>query len=133
MRHGSVTRVMNKKTIGNVIFVLLVVLLLLGVLYFFALPFFGYTNYVVLSNSMEPTIHRGNIVLVKTCDSEMVQVNDVITFYDRNGNVTMHRVVEKQEKLLKTKGDANNVADAYLIDEEHLIGIVKFRLPIRIR
>ena len=124
---------MNKKTIGNVIFVLLVVLLLLGVLYFFALPFLGYTNYVVLSNSMEPTIHRGNIVLVKTCDSEMVQVNDVITFYDRNGNVTTHRVVEKQEKLLKTKGDANNVADAYLIDEEHLIGIVKFRLPIRIR
>lgn len=99
---------------------------------------FGYRYYTVLTPSMTPTYKVGDLVFVKLCHADAVSVGDVITFHpSRDGDAYLtHRVVEKHDNYqgtnltaFRTKGDANESADSFLIDEERLIGTVEFHIP----
>lgn len=92
----------------------------------------GYSPIVVLGGSMEPTYHLGSVLFVKKATPRGVGVGDVITFRtprSRSGakqTLTTHRVVEVQERsgsrVFRTKGDANNDDDAWLVPEQDVIG-----------
>lgn len=93
---------------------------------------FGYKPMIVLSGSMETSIHTGDLVFVKMVDTTTLKENDVIAFRNESDTVTTHRIVEivyeNGKQYFKTKGDANNVEDANLVSMEDIEGIYVGRL-----
>ena len=99
---------------------------------------FGYRYYTILTPSMEPTHHVGDMVFVKIENADEISVGDVITFNPSSGSEAYltHRVTEKITDYegtgvtcFKTKGDANDSEDSFLIDESRVIGAVKLGIP----
>lgn len=92
----------------------------------------GYTLFRITTGSMEPTYPVDTLILVKKADPSRIQTGDVISFYSSDpaldGAVNTHRVTGVQTDgthwSYKTKGDANNVEDAYGTSETALIGKV---------
>ena len=89
--------------------------------------FFGYTIFQVITGSMEDTIKINDIVIVKLTDD--VKEQDIVTFRSGNDFVT-HRLMEIDGDQLITKGDANKNIDNYVVEEEYVIGKVKFKVPL---
>jgi len=96
----------------------------------------GYMPMIVLTDSMYPDIKSGDLIISKSADAESVKVNDVISFFDPDGNgtsVVTHRVIEITEQdgelAFKTKGDANNTEDKSLVPASKLIGVYHTRIP----
>jgi signal peptidase len=92
-------------------------------------------SYTVVSGSMEPTIHVGDVVLVTDTQAATIEVDDVIVFdRDRSDDVrTTHRVVDVVERddglFFRTKGDANEDPDAALVPASALVGVVLVSIP----
>lgn len=92
----------------------------------------GFRMFRVVTGSMEPTMSVGSLLVTKEVDITAVKVDDIVCFrtYDSQiyGSVVTHRVVEILQDangiLLKTKGDANLVADGYYVSQDNLIGKV---------
>lgn len=82
-----------------------------------------------MTDSMTPTLEQGDMICIKPCRMNEVQVGDVITFKDRYGVYTTHRVIQISDDALITKGDANIDYDAFLIDEDHLVGKMLYHIP----
>lgn len=96
----------------------------------------GFTPMIVLTDSMYPEIHSGDLIFCRTVEPEEVREGDVISFFDPAGNgtsVVTHRVLEITEQdgqlAWKTKGDANNVEDMDLVPAENLVGVYRSRIP----
>jgi signal peptidase len=97
-------------------------------------------SYVVLTSSMSPTIHAGDVVFVSNVDPESIDEGDVITFDpDRGplaerGELITHRVVDIEQLSdgphFETKGDANDSPDTYAVAAENVVGRVHFHLPM---
>ena len=114
------------------IFVALVVLLcglLVGV------KIFGLGVYTVLSGSLEPEYQTGSIIYVQSVDANELKVGDVITYKLASNTNATHRIIEiiqdgnKNELRFRTKGDANDVADASLVKEGDILGKPVFTIP----
>ena len=95
----------------------------------------GYLPLIVLTDSMYPQIHSGDLIICHTIEGDEVKVGDVISFFDPAGNgtsIVTHRVMEitTQNGVLayRTKGDANNVEDSMLVPEDNLVGIYRSRI-----
>lgn len=90
---------------------------------------FGYRPVVVLSGSMEPTYKVGSIIYYKKISQKELKDGDVITFTINNKMVS-HRIVNIDNGLIETKGDANNVSDVNKIRYENVRGKVgKINVP----
>jgi signal peptidase len=59
---------------------------------------FGYKPFVVLSGSMEAEIAKGDLAITKEIDADTLQKNDVVAFWDKQGHVVTHRIVDIVEK-----------------------------------
>ena len=99
---------------------------------------FGFRYYTILTPSMAPTYDVGDMVFVKLMNADSINVGDVITFNPSSGSdaYLTHRVAEKIDNYegtgvtcFKTKGDANNTEDSFLIDESRVVGAVKLSVP----
>ena len=112
---------------GTIPLVVCVVLLI-----WFTLGIFPIKPIGVASGSMQPTINVGDMVIVQKCNSNDVNVDDIIE-YTKNNYSVIHRVIEKYQKDGKTyfitKGDNNNNSDGKPVSEEMLKGKVIFRVP----
>lgn len=90
---------------------------------------FGYTIRLVVSSSMEPNIKVNSLNIIKLCNIDDINDQDIICFnYSQD---IIHRVVEiahneNGDTLLHTKGDANQYADSIEIDNDMLIGKVVY-------
>lgn len=84
---------------------------------------------VVLSGSMSPTFDTGSVVAVKPVRFEDIKKGDIITFKDVDGKTVTHRVLEKQNLNLITKGDANDSKDSQQVTSDRVIGIVNYSVP----
>lgn len=93
----------------------------------------GYTPYVVVSESMTPTLNIGDITYVGKCDPSTLKEGDIVTFYMNINaeSATTHRVVsnDTQKRQLITKGDANSQEDIVPIPYLSVIGKVVLSLP----
>lgn len=112
---------------GIVYFVVIIVFLFLGV------KVVPENTLVIASNSMYPSIHRGDIVLIQKKPFSSVQKDDIIK-YRLDNQYIVHRVVEvkfnqKQEKYFVTKGDNNNEVDLYPVMEDQYEGVVVGKIP----
>jgi len=91
---------------------------------------YGYKPLVVLSGSMEPTFKVGSIIYYEEILENEIQVNDVITFSLGSETFITHRVIDIEDGLYQTKGDANNTPDVKKITYDQILGKVgKFSIP----
>jgi len=76
---------------------------------------FGYSFYYVLTQSMEPEIMSGEMILGKYTDPEKLQVGDVITYVGETGTlkdkIITHKIIEINEDTFITQGVANDIPD----------------------
>ena len=93
-------------------------------LVFFMLGLFPYQPIAILSNSMNPTFERGDIVIYKR--DENIIPGDIIVFQNAN-QIIVHRVIGINEYYV-TKGDANNSVDYIKIQKQDIKGVYKFHL-----
>ena len=86
----------------------------------------------ITSGSMWPALKKGDIILIKGVDKSELEIGDIIVYENERG-FTIHRIVELNEKTLKTKGDANNIFDLP-IEYEKIVGrtVDLFEKPFRI-
>lgn len=97
--------------------------------------FFGIKSLTVLSGSMEPTIHVGDVVVVKQISPLDARVGDVITFRDPTDpkRLITHRVrsihVADGAISFQTKGDANTSVERWNLSTRGTIGRVLYRIP----
>lgn len=93
----------------------------------------GIKPFIVLSGSMEPEIHKGDIILTKVVDPETLRVDDVIAFRDAENTVTTHRIIDIVEEsgveYFITKGDNNSTQDRNLVEKSDVEGIYIMRIP----
>jgi signal peptidase len=86
---------------------------------------------IVLTESMEPEIKAGDLIICRKADASEVKKDDVISFFDPEGNgssVVTHRVialVEENGELVgfRTQGDNNDIEDRLTVPVENVIGI----------
>ena len=96
----------------------------------------GYFPLIVLTESMEPAIDAGDLIICRTVEAEDVEVGDVISFFDPAGNgtsIVTHRVIEIVNEggveKFRTRGDNNNTEDKVLVEAEDLVGTYMSRIP----
>lgn len=92
---------------------------------------FGIQPYMVVSGSMEPTIHTGALAYVNKKDVD-VDTGDIIAFTegDKDSIIVIHRVIENNnDGTFITKGDANDNNDFAPISESQIKGTVIFNIP----
>lgn len=96
----------------------------------------GVLPLIVLTDSMYPEIHSGDLIICHIEDAEDIKVGDVISYFDPAGNgtsIVTHRVTEVTTEdgglAFRTKGDANNVEDSMLVPADKLVGVYQKRIP----
>ena len=82
----------------------------------------GYAETV--GSSMEPLLEDGDVVLIIPIKFEQVEVGDVVAFQSMRGMV-LHRVVERDEKRLWTKGDNNRDGDPWPVRKGDYLGLAR--------
>ena len=92
----------------------------------------GWQPTVITGHSMEPSIERGDVVLVRPTPSRAYAPGVVITFDDasRPGRLVTHRVVAvSTDGTLVTKGDNNRDRDPLPVAPQRVRGRAVIRLP----
>jgi signal peptidase len=121
------------KQIGNIASALVFVVLLALCFGIAGMRLTGLGTYVVTGGSMEPSIHKGSLLIVQPVEPAEIAVGDVITF-EQYEQTTTHRVVgivsTDTGLAFKTKGDANTVADPLDKTFPGKVGIVRGALPL---
>lgn len=112
----------------------IIVLFLCGIFICFMLGFFPYQPIAILSNSMNPTFFRGDMLIFKTVKEEelkQIEPNTIIVYQIGEQNIA-HRIIkrieEKHSTLYQTKGDNNNVADRNLVKIDQIQGVYVFHI-----
>ncbi len=122
-----------KLKLKNVLFNILAIVTLLSIAFVGFNVFSGAKGYAVTSDSMKPTLNRGDIVFVKKASFDEVNVGDIVTVSSSDGErFFTHRVVEKNntERTLTTCGDANSANDPMPAEEERIVGKMWYSLPL---
>ena len=93
--------------------------------------FLRFKTYEIVSRSMEDTINKNDIIVVKKVDKNEINENDIISF-DNGNEIITHRIVEIEningQTLYTTKGDNNRFADDEKISFEQIEGKYVFKL-----
>ena len=82
---------------------------------------FGFSVFRVITDSMEPAIPVGALILNQETEIDNVKIGDIICFRSMEsymyGSIVTHRVVDIKtidgKIALTTRGDANNSEDSY--------------------
>ncbi len=111
----------NKKSVRifyplSIIASTLLVLFMLGV--------FNYKSIAILSNSMNPTFNKGDVVIYK--DTKNIVPGDIIVF-QYGSQIIVHRLISINEYYV-TKGDANNTVDYIKLKKEDIKGVYQFHI-----
>ena len=112
---------------GSVIPLVIAIVLVI----WFALGIFPVKPIAIATGSMEKEICVGDVAIIKKCNSNDVNVGDIIE-YQMEGYTVVHRIIEKRQNNGKfsfiTKGDNNNTPDRDEVKEDQLIGKVIFKI-----
>lgn len=110
----------------------LIVVLFAFSLFFVGIRALGLATFVVTGGSMEPTIHKGSLVIDEPVAADKLRLGDIITF-DHYDQTTTHRIVGVEGSangaMFSTKGDANQITDPEPLSFPGRVGLVKFSIP----
>ena len=93
---------------------------------------FGAHPVVITGGSMQPSIRRGDVVIVRSAAATALRPGVVITFADPNrpGSLVTHRVHDvRVDGRLVTKGDANRDVDVPTVPLSAVQGRAVRRVP----
>jgi signal peptidase I len=94
----------------------------------------GMRSFTVMSGSMEPSIHTGDVVIDRKIRPLDARPGDVVTFSDPSGRgrLITHRLrslrVQGHTARMVTKGDANNTVERWTVPTSGHIGRVELRV-----
>ena len=108
------------KKLKDFIFKILYVLILIYLVIFIP-SFWGHKPLVVISGSMEPTLHVGGILYYEEININDFDKDDIIV-YQLNKHTISHRIVDITENGFLTKGDNNKSIDTYEVEKQQVIG-----------
>lgn len=91
---------------------------------------FGMRAYVIETDSMEPELEIGDVIIVKKCEQKDLKIGDIITFTNR-GELITHRIsnIDQKYQRYSTKGDKNTIEDIEKIKFEDIKGVKVLTLP----
>ncbi len=120
----------SKSVLGYMVITMLVIWLCVSVVSFVQkkpFRFLGFGYALVVSESMEPNIHKGSFIWIVDRPFEAIEVGDDIVYKSSSRDITIiHRVVQTEGGII-TKG-TNNTADDYLkegyITKDRYLGTV---------
>ncbi len=99
----------------------------------FALVSFRYPEMIGASDvhicaggSMAPAINPGDIEVFRQPNE--IEIGDIVAFTTEDG-VVSHRIIKVSDRGFWTKGDANQVADSWVVPEDAIVGEFWFRIP----
>ena len=130
---GSLSRATH-----NIITGALSLILIASIVLLVAPRLLGSDLFVILSQSMEPTVPMGAVVVSRPLPSSEIVEGDVITFrsMQRLGRAELitHRVIEVHDLdpdvRFRTQGDAVDTADRDLVLGSEVVGKVWFAVPL---
>lgn len=129
----------RKETKDTLRFVLiLIIIYVILVLSFQYLPFLNkYHTYAIQTNSMEPVIDVGDIVIIKEIEIDEIQVGDIMAFNvdvtgDNKDDVVVHYIDEiipfGDEYIYKTRPEISDQQDRWTIEQDDIIGRYQFQM-----
>lgn len=123
---------MEKKEIYQIVIIFIITIFLINAL----IPFLtgSEKTLIVLSGSMTPLMLPGDIIVIESVSPDELTAGDVIAFRDPGGKDTYvtHRIInieEGQERIFRTKGDANEEEDIFKVPASDLVGKLVFVIP----
>lgn len=128
-----------KKTISFVLYMIIIPILFINftlIIKSFINPnkipsFLGYKNFIIVSESMEPTIMVGDAIFIKQVNENEIKINDIISFHDGK-DINTHRIIgiyeENNIKYYRTKGDNNKNEDKQKITYNQIEGKYQFKI-----
>jgi len=89
----------------------------------------GGTSYaIIVGNSMEPKLHRGDLAVVRK--QSAYRVGDIVLYDSRElGSKVLHRVVRVEGGRFVLKGDNNSFLDTERPTEEEIVGRLSVTAP----
>lgn len=98
-------------------------------LYFAPAQLGGGTSYaIIVGNSMEPKLHRGDLAVVRARNS--YRVGDVVLYDSRElGSKVLHRIVRIDDGRYVLQGDNNSFLDAERPTDEQIVGTLWVTAP----
>ncbi len=124
---------MTKKIIKYIILIILIILFIINLILSFEenTHILGIYMFNIVSESMEPTFYKDDLVVVKKCSEKELHKGNIITF-NQDDRIISHRIdgitKEKGEIKFITKGDNNEVRDQELVEVQDIYGKVLFSI-----
>lgn len=87
---------------------------------------FGYKTYVVASDSMNPVLKKGDVIVIEDIDYDKIEIDDIITYQglvgDVKDKVITHKVIdifyEEDVRVLRTRGINNKIIDPNVYEKQ---------------
>ena len=118
---------MNKKDIIEIIAAFCV-----AWLFYHGLSFAVHTDMpivAVASNSMEPVLHKGDLLFVTGVKNP--DIGDIVIYNRPDVSYTIvHRIIKKTKDGYIIKGDNNNVPDSGIVKKNQITGKVLVAVPL---
>lgn len=106
--------------------------------------FFGYKIFVIVSESMKPSLDIGDVILTKEVSADSIKVKDVITYDgisdNMRGKIITHQVVKimeekvessgKRQYIFYTQGTNNTIIDSTAVYEKQIHGKLIYKFHI---
>ncbi len=70
---------------------------------------FGYSAFIIVSGSMEPTINVDDLIIIK--EENNYKEQEIVTYKSNKNSIITHRITRIENELIYTKGDNNNTED----------------------
>jgi signal peptidase len=119
-----------RRVLGTVFAALLVAVGVLAAGVGAAVSFTDRAAFVVVSGSMAPALHTGDLVVVEPGSTGDYRPGDVITYREAARGRITHRVVGRTETGdYRTRGDANRVDDSDPVPASAIDGRVRWVVP----
>jgi signal peptidase I len=110
----------------------IVILFMIAAVLTFLAPRFGWRMDAVMSGSMEPQLKVGSLVTTRPVEFKDIKIGDTITFYcPLDKEMISHRVTAVESGTLsyfRTKGDANDDPDPFIVPVQNVVGRVCFHI-----
>lgn len=94
---------------------------------------FKYSMIGIGSESMTGTVNKGDAVIYRRYEGNE-NLKDKVIVFRKNNVMIVHRVIKsyvlEDSMVYQTKGDYNESADNWLVEEEDVIGVVEKRIPL---
>ncbi|MEJ2011663.1 MAG: signal peptidase I [Anaerolineales bacterium] len=90
--------------------------------------FGGQASYVMVAGaSMEPTLKRGDLVIVR--EAQSYEVGQIVTYRHPTIGPIIHRIIDRQGSRYTFKGDNNDWVDSYQPTASEIVGAAWIYLP----